>query len=452
MSKDMTKGVPWKLILYFTLPVLAGNIFQQLYTMVDTMIVGRFINVDALAAVGSTGSISFLILGFAMGIASGFGIVMSQRFGAGDEEGVRRSVGTSVVLCIIITIILTVLGMTTAKPLLTLMKTPDNIIADAVLYITIIYAGIFASMYYNMIAAILRALGDSKTPLYFLILSSLVNIGLDLLLIIVFHMGVAGAAIATVFSQLFSAVLCTIYTLKKYELLHLNRHHFKLDSQSSWTHLRVGLPMAFQFSVTAVGVMILQGAMNVYGSSVIAAYTAASRVEILVTQPLSGLGTTMATYCGQNLGANRWDRIKKGMNACLIMMSSAAVIAILLNIFCGRWFTALFMEYPDETIIGYAQTYLNIIAGFYFFLGLIYVFRNALQGMGDSLIPMIGGVAEFTARMLIVLILPAFLGYVGVCFATPGAWFVTAILLLIRYIILLKKHAADIKASPLESE
>lgn len=440
MSKDMTKGSPWKLIFYFTIPVLLGNVFQQLYSMVDTIIVGRFVSVEALAAVGSTGSISFLVLGFAMGITGGFGIVISQRFGAGDEEGVRRSVGTSIMLCIIITVALTILSLATSRPLLTLMKTPADIIDDAVLYINIIYIGIFSSMYYNMIASVLRALGDSKTPLYFLLLSSAVNIVLDLVLIITFHMGVAGAAVATVFSQLFSAVLCTFYTARRYPILKLSRHDFKLDRFSSWVHLKVGLPMAFQFSVTAVGVMVLQSALNVFGSEVIASYTAASKVEILVTQPMSSLGTTMATYCGQNLGANRWDRIKKGMNACFAMGLVSILIGMAFNIFGGRWFTSLFMENPTDSILAYSQTYLNTIAVFYVFLACIYIFRNALQGMGDALIPMIGGIGECIARFLVAMILPAFIGYQGVCLASPGAWVLTSIILITRYGMLLKKN------------
>lgn len=440
MTKDMTKGSPWRLIFFFTVPVLLGNIFQQLYSMVDTIIVGRFVSVQALAAVGATGSISFLVIGFATGITSGFGIVIAQKFGAGDEKAVRRSVGVSIVLCIIITIILTILSLTTSRFVLELMNTPDDIINDAVIYINIIYAGIFATIYYNMVASILRALGDSKTPLYFLILSSILNVVLDLVLIINFHMGVAGAGIATVFSQFVSAVLCTIYTIKRYPILKLKKSDFRVNKTWAWAHLRVGLPMALQFSVTAVGVMVLQSALNVFGSEVIASFTAASKVETLVTQTMNSLGTTMATFCGQNLGAGKWSRIKKGMQVGMIFSAGCVLIAALINFTLGTAATRLFMTDPSDEIIGYARTYLYITTLFYPFLAAIYLFRNSLQGMGDAMIPMIGGVAELISRLGVAVILPIFIGYIGVCLASPAAWFVTGMILTVRYILLIKKQ------------
>ena len=440
MTKDMTKGSPWRLIFFFTVPVLLGNIFQQLYSMVDTIIVGRFVSVQALAAVGATGSISFLVIGFATGITSGFGIVIAQKFGAGDEKAVRRSVGVSIVLCIIITIILTILSLTTSRFVLELMNTPDDIINDAVIYINIIYAGIFATIYYNMVASILRALGDSKTPHYFLILSSILNVVLDLVLIINFHMGVAGAGIATVFSQFVSAVLCTIYTIKRYPILKLKKSDFRVNKTWAWAHLRVGLPMALQFSVTAVGVMVLQSALNVFGSEVIASFTAASKVETLVTQTMNSLGTTMATFCGQNLGAGKWRRIKKGMQVGMIFSAGCVLIAALINFTLGTAATRLFMTDPSDEIIGYARTYLYITTLFYPFLAAIYLFRNSLQGMGDAMIPMIGGVAELISRLGVAVILPIFIGYIGVCLASPAAWFVTGMILTVRYILLIKKQ------------
>ena len=440
MTKDMTKGSPWRLIFFFTVPVLLGNIFQQLYSMVDTIIVGRFVSVQALAAVGATGSISFLVIGFATGITSGFGIVIAQKFGAGDEKAVRRSVGVSIVLCIIITIILTILSLTTSRFVLELMNTPDDIINDAVIYINIIYAGIFATIYYNMVASILRALGDSKTPLYFLMLSSILNVVLDLVLIINFHMGVAGAGIATVFSQFVSAVLCTIYTIKRYPILKLKKSDFRVNKTWAWAHLRVGLPMALQFSVTAVGVMVLQSALNVFGSEVIASFTAASKVETLVTQTMNSLGTTMATFCGQNLGAGKWRRIKKGMQVGMIFSAGCVLIAALINFTLGTAATRLFMTDPSDEIIGYARTYLYITTLFYPFLAAIYLFRNSLQGMGDAMIPMIGGVAELISRLGVAVILPIFIGYIGVCLASPAAWFVTGMILTVRYILLIKKQ------------
>lgn len=440
MMMDMTKGKPWKLILLFSIPLLIGNIFQQLYSMVDTIIVGRFVSVEALAAVGSTGAMSFLIIGFVIGITSGFSVITAQRFGANDEDGVRRSVATSIVLCIIFTILLTIIAMVGAKPMLDMMNTPANIMEDALTYILIIYAGVGATMYYNMISGILRALGDSKTPLYFLVLSSIINVVLDLLFIIQFHMGAAGAAYATVISQLVAAVLCTFYTKKRYPILALKKADFQLDWTFTCSHLNIGLPMAFQFSVTAVGIMILQAALNIFGSTVIAAYTAASKVEMLVTQPFATLGVTMATFCGQNRGANDWQRIRQGMRSCVWMGLASCLLASAINILGGHAFTTLFVSEGSVEVYAYAQEYLTTIAIFYPMLCLLYIYRNALQGMGESFVPMMGGVAEFLARLLVCMFLPAMIGYFGVCLASPAAWIAATIPLLWKYRAIMKQH------------
>lgn len=446
MIQDMTKGTPWKLILSFSIPLLIGNIFQQLYSMVDTIIVGRFVSVEALAAVGSTGSMSFLVLGFVMGITSGFSVITAQRFGANDEDGVRRSVAISIELCLIATVLLTIVSVLGAEPMLRMMNTPANIFEDASLYITIIYAGLFASVYYNMVSSISRALGDSKTPLYFLLISSVLNVILDLVFIITFHMGAAGAAIATVISQLVSAVLCTIFMAKRYTILKLKKEDFRFDWLFACSHLNIGLPMAFQFSVTAVGIMVLQSALNVFGSTAIAAYTAASKVEMLVTQPFATLGVTMATYCGQNKGANDFQRIHKGMNSCLIMCLVACVIASFINIAGGHAFTQLFMSEADPSVFEYSQQYLNTIAVFYPALGLLYIYRNGLQGMGESMVPMLGGVVEFIARLVVCLLFPSMLGYTAICMASPAAWVATTVLLLWKYINIVKVEKQKLAA------
>lgn len=439
MTKDMTSGNAWRQIFFFSLPLLVGNVFQQLYSMVDTIIVGRFVSVKALAAVGSTGAISFLVLGFAMGMTAGFSVIIAQRFGAGDEEGVRKSIGMAIWLSVITMAVLTALAIATARPLLEFMNTPEDIIGDALVYIIIIYGGIGASIYYNLIASIVRALGDSKTPLYFLLFSSGLNIVLDLVLIIFFHMGVAGAGIATVFSQLLAAVLCTIYSVKKFDLIRLSRRHMRWNRQLAKAELGVGLPMAFQYSITAVGVMVLQGALNRFGSSVIASYTAASKVEAVVTQPFNALGMAMTTYCGQNVGAGKWDRVRRGMKICTVMCMVTVAVAMAVNIFAGSWCTALFMTEPTKEILSYAQTYLNTIAVFYPALGLLYVYRNGLQGMGDGLFPMLGGLGELLARLAVATVLPGLMGYMGICMASPVAWCAATAVLLARYFIWMHK-------------
>ena len=433
MTKDMTTGNPVKLILLFSIPLLIGNIFQQFYSMVDTIIVGRFIGVDALAAVGSTGSMSFLINGFVVGLTSGFAVLVSQKFGAKDEEGLKKAVASALVLALIATGIVTLVSVLLAKPMLHLMNTPDNIIDDANAYIIIIYAGTKATVVYNIIAGILRALGDSKTPLYFLIVASILNIVLDIVFIVNFSMGVAGAAWATIISQGVSGLLCIIYTYKKYKILRLKKEDFKVKSRVYKKHLKIGIPMALQFSITAIGIMTVQGALNVFGSSAIAAYTAASKVLQIVMQPAITFGVTMATYCGQNLGAKNYIRIKEGVKKCTEISVITSIIAGIILVFGGKFFVGLFIENPDASILAYAQECLNYSAIFFIPLGLIFIYRNALQGMGESFVPMMAGAFELIARAVVAFTLPSFIGYTGICLADPVAWLSAAIPLGIYY-------------------
>ena len=433
MTNDMTTGNPVKLILLFSIPLLIGNIFQQFYSMVDTIIVGRFVGVEALAAVGTTSSIVFLVNGFVTGLTSGFAVLISQKYGAKDEAGVKKAVASSITLSIIATIIVTFISVISAKPLLALMNTPSNIMKDASTYIIILYAGNVAIIFYNMMAAILRALGDSKTPLYFLIVSSVLNIILDLVLIINFKMGVAGAAYATVISQGVSALLCVIYTYKKYKILRLKKEDFKVKKKYYRKHLKVGIPMALQFSITAIGIMTVQSAINIFGSTVIASYAAASKVLQLVMQPATTLGVTMATYCGQNIGAKRYDRIKLGVKKCVQISIITSLISAMVLIFLGKYFVMMFVSNPDAEILSYAQQVLNISAIFFIPLGLIFVYRNALQGIGDSFIPMMAGVYELVARAVVAFTLPKVLEFMGICLADPVAWFAAVIPLAYTY-------------------
>ena len=433
MTNDMTTGNPVKLILLFSIPLLIGNIFQQFYSMVDTIIVGRFVGVEALAAVGTTSSMVFLVNGFVMGLTSGFAVLISQKYGAKDEVGVKEAVASSIILSIIATILVTFISVLSAKPLLTLMNTPSNIMKDASTYIIILYAGNIAIIFYNMMAAILRALGDSKTPLYFLIVSSVLNIILDLVLIINFKMGVAGAAYATVISQGVSAILCVIYTYKRYKILRLKKDDFKVKKKYYRKHLKVGIPMALQFSITSIGIMTVQSAINIFGSTVIASYAASSKVLQLVMQPAITLGVTMATYCGQNIGAKRYDRIKEGVKKCVQISIITSVISAIILIFLGKYFVMMFVSNPDAEILSYAQQVLNISAIFFIPLGLIFVYRNALQGIGDSFIPMMAGVYELVARAIVAFTLPKVLEFMGICLADPVAWFAAVIPLAYTY-------------------
>lgn len=435
MVKDMTSGSPARLILAFSIPLLIGNIFQQLYSMVDTIIVGRFLGVPALAAVGSTGSLSFLVLGFVMGITSGFSVLAAQRFGAGDERGLRHFVAMSVYLGLIISIILTVLTICLTKPMLRIMNTPEDIFYDAAIYIIIIFAGILPTMFYNLLAGVLRALGDSKTPLYFLIISSVLNIVLDLFFIVTVKLGVAGAAYATIISQAVSAVLCFIYIRKKFPILKFQREELPFRFTSACQLMRVGIPMALQFSITAIGTMILQGAINSLGSTVVGAYTAACKAEQLATQPMVTFGATMASYTGQNLGAGRMDRIRKGVRSCILISCIFCMLGSLLVVFGGGFLVSLFITGDQPEVMNYAREYLNTIAIFFIPLGLIFIYRNTLQGMGDGFMPMMAGVAELVMRAFVAFYLAGKLGYLAICLAGPIAWVGADIPLMLAYYI-----------------
>lgn len=442
-GKDMTKGEPFQLILWFSIPLLLGNIFQQFYSMVDTIIVGKILGTQALAAVGTTGPLNFLVLGFASGITSGFAVLVAQRFGAGDERGMKKAVAAAVELALGFTIVLTLAATLGAKGLLHLINTPEDIFQGAYEYIVVIFGGLFTMMLYNMLACFLRAIGDSKTPLYFLIISSILNVVLDLVFIINFDMGVAGAAWATVVSQGISGVLCFIYMMKKYPMMHLSKNDFKADKWMYGRHLFIGLPMAFQFSITAIGTVILQGALNLFGSTAIAAYTAACKVEQLVTQPALSFGVTMANYSGQNLGADRIDRIKEGVTKCSILTLIFAVFASLILIFFGEPLTKLFIDGNQPEVIETAMIYLRICAMFFPFLNLIFVYRNMLQGVGKSFMPLMAGVFELIARAVVSFTLPGVLGFAGICLAGPIAWMAAAIPLGITYFIEIKKMMKD---------
>ena len=439
MTNDMTKGNPLKIFIFFSIPLLIGNVFQQLYSMVDTIIVGRFVGVEALAAVGSTGSMFFLVNGMILGLTSGFGVLVAQKFGAKDEVAIKKAVASNIILTLVLTVFITIIALLVKNPLLRMMNTPDNIFDDASTYITVIFAGIITQALYNMAAGILRALGDSKTPLYFLMVSSIVNVILDLVFIINFKMGVAGAAYATNIAQGFSAVLCLIYSYKKFQVLRLKKEDFKVELSYYTKHLKVGVPMGLQFSVTAVGIIIVQSAINVFGSTVIASYTASSKVLQLVMQPATSFGVTIANYAGQNLGAGRFDRIKSGMKIMNKVSIITSLLAGLVLIFLGKYFVRLFIENPTAEIFTYSQLVFNYSAVFFIPLGFIFVYRNVLQGMGESFMPMMAGVLELIARSIVAFTLPKYIGFTGICLSDPVAWIAASVFLMITYYKKMKK-------------
>lgn len=436
MVKDMTVGNPTKLIFSFAVPMLIGNIFQQFYSMVDTIVVGRFVGVKALAAVGVTGSLMFLILGFVMGLTTGFSVIVAQYFGLNDEKQLKKAVAMSVYLSLGLSIIITVISLLLAKPLLMFMNTPSDILDDANLYISIVFAGTIATIFYNLLSSVLRALGDSKTPLMFLIVSSIINIILDLVFVINFSMGVSGVAYATIISQAVSCVLCFIYIKKRFPILNLDRSDWRIDKNTITKLLNIGVPTAFQSSVTAIGVMVIQAAVNNFGSIIVAAYTAASKVEQLATQPALTFGLAMATYTGQNLGAGKIERIRTGIKKCVILSVVFCIVACVLVIIFGRGLTRLFVSgSPDEVlqVIEASQTYLNIVSVFFWILGLLFIYRNALQGLGNAKIPLLSGFVELLMRVGVAFTLSNYIGYTGICLASPIAWIGATILLIVAF-------------------
>ena len=392
----------------------------------------------ALAAVGSTGTIMFLIYGFVVGMTAGFTVLTAQKFGAGDMPAMRRTVVGASFLSLVVGLVLTAAFMVFMKPWLVLMHTPEDIFADAYAYIMIISAGILAQMLYNLLASILRALGNSRVPLYFLILAALLNIVLDLVLIIVFHMGAAGAAVATVISQGISGVLCLFYIIRKVPLLRLTRDDRHLSGDLLRTQIRIGIPMALQYSITAVGTMMVQSALNILGSTLVAAYTAAGKIEQIVTQAYVAMGTTMATYGAQNMGAGDVSRIRQGFKASTIIGIIYAVVSAVLVMTVGKYMTYLFVSEDVALIMDSVNTYLICVGIFFIPLAIVNIYRNGIQGLGYGLLPMMAGVAELVGRGAVAVIAAGRKSYLGVCLASPAAWILASLLLIGMYYYVVK--------------
>ncbi len=433
MTKDMTKGAPMKLILGFAIPLLLGYLFQQFYNVVDTIIVGRFLGVDALAAVGATGSVNFLIIGFCMGVCNGFSIPLSHKFGAVDYVGLRKFVANAVRLIVVFAIVMTILTTCFCKQILIMMLTPEDILEGAYTYILIIFIGIPLTYLYNMVSAIIRALGDSKSPVIFLVISSIINIVLDLFFIIELNMGVAGAAWATVIAQAVAGISSLFYMIKKYEILHMRKEEWVADGDMMKSLCGMGIPMGLQYSITAIGCVILQSATNTLGSVAVAAVTAGNRITGFLSCPIDAMGSTMATYGGQNIGAGKLDRIGSGLKSCVILGAGYSMIVLLISFVLGKPLAALFVG-PDETaIIGDVQVFLIINTIFYFPLALVNIIRFLIQGIGFPKFAILAGVLEMIARALSGIVLVPLFGFVGACLGSPIAWILADAFLIPAY-------------------
>lgn len=431
---DMINGSPAKNLLLFSLPVLLGNIFQQFYNMADTVIVGRFLGEDALAAVGSTGSIVFLVIGFTFGLTEGFSILVAQAVGARLQDELRRLVARTMVLTVVTSVVFTLPTVLLCRQILLAMNTPENILEDAEGYLRIIFGGILCTMAYNVAASVLRAMGDSRTPLYFLILSSLLNIVLDIVFILYGKMGVAGVAVATVLAQGICAVLCFAVMFHAYPYLRPAREDFRFEPRQLLRMLRTGIPMAVNQSIIAAGVMIVQAGINGFGSTVIAAFATASKIENLAVQPMGALSVAVSTFCGQNYGAQRFDRIYDGVRKSMIMGTLLGILGIGFYYLAADQMVHLFISDPSAELMDYARKYLFTAVWFLPPLAWIFLLRNALVGLGNGAVSLLGGILELVCRILCIQFLLPVAGFWCVRLVNPITWTATGILFGVLYL------------------
>ena len=438
MAKDMTEGSPWRLILFFALPLIAGNMMQQMYAFVDTFLVGRFLGVKALAAVGCTGCLMFLMIGFVMGMTTGLAIKTGQAFGAKNEEGVRRSAAACTVLSIIMAAGLTLLGLPLIRPVLTILDTPPEIFEDAVSFISIICAGVPLMSLFAMQTNLIRALGDSRLATIMLSIGLVINIIFEPIFLLGLELGVPGAALATAASQVIANLICFFYIRGHISPLWIRREDWRLTKKELWEHAKIGFPMGFQSSVVALGAIILQGALNGLGPQSIAAYAAAQRVDAVAVMPMISFGMAMATYTAQNFGARRLSRIREGVKSCILMSGAFSVLAAIFNILCGGFVIEGFVGAGETEVIAMGRTFLTVNGLCYIVLSLLFIFRFTLQGLGQTAMPTFAGIMELVMRAVAAVFLIERFGYIGACFANPMAWVGACVPLVIAYAMVRK--------------
>lgn len=437
--KDLTAGNPAQLIFYFTLPLLAGNVFQQLFGFVDTLIVGRFLGVEALAAVGCTGSLMFLMLGFIGGMTSGFSICTGQSFGAKDFDGVRRSAAICIALSFAASIVLTIIGVTFCRDLLIAMDTPPEILDGAYSFIVIIYGGVIMFVFLQMLTNLIRALGDSKMPTVIQATTLCINILLEPIAIIWLGLGIPGSAAATIVALILGNILCIVHIKRRVPYLHVRREDFNFDKKFLLEHMRIGLPMGFQSSIIAIGAVVLQVALNGLGSIAVAAFAAAHRVDGIAIMPMMSFGIAMAAYTAQNFGAKQFGRIVDGVKKCILMSCSFSVLVAVFNIYFGADIIELFVGAEAVQVIEYGRVFLIVTSVCYWALALLFIFRFTLQGLGQSFIPTVAGVVELLMRIAAAIFLVDWLGYLGACLAAPMAWIGALLPLAVAYFITARK-------------
>lgn len=437
--KDMTVGRPFSLILRFALPLMLGNVLQQTYSLVDAVIVGKYLDIQSLASIGASTSVLFFILGFCNGCCGGFGIPIAQKFGAKDFSMMRRYVNTSIRISIVLALVVTLTTSILCRNILVWMNTPADIIDSSYVYLLITFLGIPATFLYNLLASIIRALGDSKTPFYFLILATLLNIALDFVFILLFDWRVAGAALATLVSQLVATVSCWVYMRKNFPILRSSDSERELTWQNVRHLLGVGVPMGLQFSITAIGSMMLQNANNGLGTACVAAFTSSMRIKMFFICPFENLGVAMATFCGQNFGARQFNRILHGVKDAVIMMASYAAFLFLIIWPLARVMGTWFMEDQNIEVLDLNEEFLHVSVCFYLTLGILCILRYSIQGLGFTKLSMFSGVAEMIARVCLSLFIVPVYGFSAVCFGDPIAWVAADLFLIPAFVVVFRK-------------
>ena len=435
----MTEGNPVSLLLVFSVPMLIGNLFQQLYNLVDSVIVGQFVGKDALAAIGATGSVTFLFFALCNGIGSGGGIITSQFFGRGERDNVKSCIVNTGYIMFVFPVIVGAAAFFLARPVLRLLDTPDTIMCDAVAYMQIMCVGLVFVSLYNYASSMLRALGDSRTPLYFLIFSCLLNTGLDVLFVYGLNMSVVGAGIATVISQFVSGISCLVYAIKRNEYFRMTRENMRFNANITLRAVKLGIPLSLQFSLIAISCMALQKVVNSFGDDAIAAFTATSRIEQIIHQPYQTLGAALATYTGQNYGAGKMDRVKAGYRKSMMLMVIFSVLMLPVMQFCGKAITSIFVK--EQSVIDMGAKALRITSIFYLMLGIIYVVRGVLNGLGDAFFALLNGIVEVVGRFVVPVALCsiATIGLWGIWWSVGIVWAMSGLTAWMRYVSFKKK-------------
>ncbi len=445
MTKDMTVGSPMQLILKFSIPLLFGNILQQMYNLIDSIIVGQYLGLSALSSVGATGSITFLIIGFCTGTCCGFAIPVAQQFGAGKYSNMRKYVMNAAYLSVVFSIIMTIATVILCRPILTLMKTPEQFYEGAYIYLIVIFIGIPFTFLYNIVSGIIRAMGDSKTPFYFLVVATVINIVLDLLFIIVFKWGIAGAGLATIIAQGVAGALCLVYMKKRYDILRTQHDERRFDKGFCKTLIVMGVPMGLQYSITAIGSIMMQASVNLLGDIYVSVVSVGGKIKQFAMCPYDAFATASSTYCGQNLGAGKVERIGKGVfSAVFVSVVYSVVVAVVLIIW-GADISLIFVDKDQTDVIALTAKFLACAGPFYVFLAILNNVRMSIQGLGYSGLSMIAGVSELFARGVMSLWVIPELGFIAACYADQAAWLIAATCVVVMYFIIMKKINQNIK-------